>query len=189
MSLCRLKKQGYIRNFRTWEIFLSSALPCLYKKQWYLLHNIRIRYIFSIKAVLATICTLGNNKNDLKDLCSKGKQPRYKALILGTCFLQEPGKWERQLGREMKQNRKTQAPSRQCTCQLPFQALCPHTSQMLRKLPCLTLQVPFLGHSGTTPDCQCWDWSSFAVAAPDTQWVPTWLPARPTLTQDSSQAQ
>lgn len=95
--------------------------------------------------MLATVCTLGNNKNDLKDLCSKGKQPRYKALILGTCYLQGPGKWERQLGREMEQNRKTQPPSRQCSCQLPFQALCPHTSQMLRKLSCLTLQVPFLG--------------------------------------------
>lgn len=41
--------------------------------------------IFSMKAVLAATCTLGNNKNDLKDLCSpKSKQPRYKALFLGT---------------------------------------------------------------------------------------------------------
>lgn len=48
-----------------------------------------------MKAVLAAISTLGNNKDDLKDLHSpKGKQPRYKALILGTCHLQEPGKRE-----------------------------------------------------------------------------------------------
>lgn len=61
-----------------------------------------------MKAVLAAISTLGNNKDDLKDLHSpKGKQPRYKALILGTCHLQEPGKWKRQLRREMEQNRKT----------------------------------------------------------------------------------
>lgn len=105
-----------------------------------------------MKAGLAAISSLGNNKNDLKDLHSpKGKQPRYKALILGTCHLQEPGKWKRQLRREMQQNRKTQPPSRQHTCQLAFLALCPHIFQMLRKLSCLTLQVPLLGSHSHHP--------------------------------------
>lgn len=99
-----------------------------------------------MEAVLAANCTLGNNKNDFKDLCSsKGKHNRYKAPFLGTCYLQEPGKWKRQLRREMEQNTKTQPPSRQRTCQLPFLARCPHIFQMLRKFSCLTLQVPLLG--------------------------------------------
>lgn len=99
-----------------------------------------------MKAVLAAICTLGNKKNDLKDLCSpKSKQPRYNPPVPRDTLPTGTRKWKRQLRGGMEQNRKSQPPSRQHTCQLPFLVLCPHISQMLRELSSLTLQVSFLG--------------------------------------------
>lgn len=57
---------------------------------------------------------------------------------------------------------------------------------LLRSSPVWPSRCPSWGHSGTTPDCPCWDWRLLAVAAPVPQWV---LPAHPTLTQNSSLAQ